>query len=484
MRDLSKCRMFAGLVTAFCMTLSTWVSPTHLMAAAGCFYDVNGNAYSLQPNYAAQPMAAPTMSYQNAHPPAQQLAMQQQYLAMQQQANRAAQQPNYANSQLYVQPASCCGQPEYGAAGYPNPYEYGYEPYAYPYAYAPPPPCAPCADTCCWSTSGLLIAAAVIGGICGLAAGCLCGGKHGRKGDVGPIGPQGLTGPVGPQGLTGPAGTPGIPGPAGFPGLPGLPGTPGVAGFPGLPGLPGEPGEAGEPGVAGVAGTAGVAGLPGVAGTAGLAGLPGVAGTAGVAGLPGVAGTAGVAGLPGVAGTAGLAGLPGVAGTAGVAGLPGVAGTAGVAGLPGLQGVPGTPGQNGQDGTDGADGSCCCGTTTMAGQVPVESVFRFESTMAPPGVTGSFRGVVITPDNQVLTTAPIQVSSMGIQSETLVVKAPADAKGSYRVVFMADQHTAEGSTLGNVEVSTGQSGQVMTFAPTRLINSAGDQVSFDFSLQR
>lgn len=66
------------------------------------------------------------------------------------------------------------------------------------------------------------------------------------------------------------------------------------------------------------------------------------------------------------------------------------------------------------------------------------------------------------------------------QEETLSLKGA--GKGTYRVLFHADGATEEGTTLGSVEIESSECGQLASFAPSRLMNSAGEEECFELAI--
>ncbi len=335
----------------------------------------------------------------------------------------------------------------------------------------------------CCADWGVYLAAGIIGALAGLAAGLCCRrrGREGEEGDPGPQGPSGPAGPSGPPGPGGPAGPAGAPGAAGAPGLNGQNGAPGAPGAAGVSGPAGPAGTAGADGLNGVNGLNGGTGAPGINGVNGANGTDGVNGVNGGTGAPGAAGPAGPAGSPGVAGAAGSTGASGPAGSAGATGAPGASGAAGAAGPAGVAGPAGPAGAPGAPGAAGASSSSSSAAASSFETPDTVVTLRFDSVMAQNTI-GTWRGVVVTPDHQVITTSPIRVSPMGTQSETVTFTAPKSLVGGYQVIFMSEDQEGEGSTLGSVEISTADNSTVQHFAPHSLVRGAGEQVAFDFDL--
>jgi hypothetical protein len=105
---------------------------------------------------------------------------------------------------------------------------------------------------------------------------------------------------------------------------------------------------------------------------------------------------------------------------------------------------------------------------------------NFEGTSVDNAM-GTWRGIVISPDHQILSSAPIQIGPMGNKTETVSFTAP--VSGSYKVIFMVDEQSGMGSTLGSASISS-KDGAVQHFAPTSALHGAGEQVGFEFELSK
>lgn len=187
----------------------------------------------------------------------------------------------------------------------------------------------------------------------------------------------------------------------------------------------------------------------------------------------GKSGSNGNQGAQGPAGPQGAAGPQGPAGPAGgPPGPPGPAGPQGAAGPQGPIGAQGPVGPQGPIGPPGPPGTFATG--------PASLTFTFSSILALPGVTATWTGLVVTPDNQVFATPLFVLSILGTQTFAINIPAPATI-GTYTIVFYLESSSLVASTLGFVNVTNSLNGDIATFAPLGALTLAGTQASFEFT---
>jgi hypothetical protein len=204
-------------------------------------------------------------------------------------------------------------------------------------------------------------------------------------------------------------------------------GSPGEAGGP--PGPPGPPGPQGPIGPEGPAGPTGPQGPTGPTGPQGPEGSQGPAGPTGPQGPEGPQGPQGSEGPQGPMGPEGPTGPQGPQGPQGPMGPEGPTGPQGPAGPTGPQGPIGPQGPEGPEGPPF--------------QFPTkEATLEFQfSTVGPTdgGDSGTWRGVVIQPDQTVTYTAPIDTQSV-IVPVSLAFGPPVQ-EGNWMVVMQLDPNS-------------------------------------------
>lgn len=193
----------------------------------------------------------------------------------------------------------------------------------------------------------------------------------------------------------------------------------------------------------------------------------------------GATGAAGPAGPQGPQGPQGIQGPQGVQGPQGPQGAQGPQGLQGPAGADGADGADGAAGAQGPQGPQGPQGVQGDPFTYATG--PATLTFLFEAIIGNAALTGTWRGLVVTPDQQAFQTPIIVPILLGPQQqETITISAPATL-GVYTVVFYVESGGTLGSTLGTCTVTNDQNGDIVTLQPINVLSDDGDQESLQFT---
>jgi hypothetical protein len=111
---------------------------------------------------------------------------------------------------------------------------------------------------------------------------------------------------------------------------------------------------------------------------------------------------------------------------------------------------------------------------------PASLTFTFTPNLVVPLLTGSWRGVIVTPDQQILTTTVFDLSILGAP-QAITIPAPA-VIGTYEIVFLVESPISLlGSTLGTATVTNSVNGDSQTFLPITALTTEGAQVTFEYS---
>ena len=142
----------------------------------------------------------------------------------------------------------------------------------------------------------------------------------------------------------------------------------------------------------------------------------------------------------------------------------------------GQKGPCGHDGKRGPPGPSGPTGATGPAFTIPTG--PATLTFSFTSLPVTAGITGTWQGFVVEPDQTVNLIGSFDIS---LAPQNNFMQFTNAQIGTYTIVFLANSAISGlGSELGECVVSNNLNSETSTFAPTAAVSTAGQEVTFDY----